>query len=1037
MIVFLIGALSINAQTPEQLHVLADSLFQEKAYELADEVYRELLEIYSESGSWPSFLETANQQLLCKHRLRRNTEALELMGMVLPLVEGREETEPQDLALAYHKHGVTYSRFNNYDQSAKFYLKALQLRESFLPANHPDIIRGYHNVGRSYYRLLRYDEAIDFLNQSIRLHPDSVINKSLISDSYRALSRLYRDLGEFEIAKNYLDISVGYVLDNERRKNSLYGDLSSLYIKFKKPRLAIEHAKGRLAILKNEKPEDLELDLWESNLAVNHHNLGAGYWLSELSESMDSAIHHYQIAAMLNDKIFGEQHPKLALNYEGLGLAYQAKGDYSNALRYLERAENIYGLNLDLLAQTRIQENLGDLHAEVKDYRNAMIKYQEGVTSLLPWFKPISIYDNPLMQEEQNLDELTTDQQIILLDLIISKGACFAVLFENSNAIRDIQASYENFELADQLIDLIRLSFRADVSKSILAEETKAYYENAIDVCLQYFQVSKNRTHYEKAFYYSEKSKAIILYEAIRENQAMLSDDLPEQLIEREQELKRSIAYLKNLIFQSSESEESEILKLREELVSKETEFYNLLDTFESKFQNYFDIKYNADFASVEEVQAYLNESNSSLFSYFAGEENLYSFHVTPDLYEVYTNELTIDLTSVINGFREGLTNCEIPNWNCSQTAELYVPNARILSELLLGNFEKSQPVEQVFIVPDERLGYIPFDVLVQGKGSNPPLIANQDVNFHISDCQMSYATSANLLLKQSSDSNKPLKNIISFAPDYINFSFKKFNDSDNNLGAADRLEENLRSGFFPLQGAQEEVVMVSKLFGSKKFQNKSASEQNFKNHAPDYKVLHLAMHSLIENDEPLFSKLLFTQNSSGTKEDDQLTISEIYNLDLNAQLAILSSCETGFGKVRSGEGIISLGRAFQYAGVPSLVVSLWKVPDEATSVIIVEFLKNLKSGMNKSAALRQAKITYLESPGVKEYPDLSHPFYWSGFIVAGDISSLEFSSTEHLSSDYLIALAMLLSLFALIFIISRISKSEFSFLPGNVHTGA
>ncbi len=148
----------------------------------------------------------------------------------------------------------------------------------------------------------------------------------------------------------------------------------------------------------------------------------------------------------------------------------------------------------------------------------------------------------------------------------------------------------------------------------------------------------------------------------------------------------------------------------------------------------------------------------------------------------------------------------------------------------------------------------------------------------------------------------------------------------------------------------------------------REATERNFKENANNYGILHLAMHGLLNDQDPMFSKLLFIQND--TLEGGFLNAAEIY--DLNAQLAVISACNTASGKINRGEGIMSLSRAFMYAGCPSIVASLWKAPDAATSKIMVHFYENLNKGLTKSEAIRQAKLAYLEdNPGIS-----SHPFF-------------------------------------------------------------
>ena len=140
-----------------------------------------------------------------------------------------------------------------------------------------------------------------------------------------------------------------------------------------------------------------------------------------------------------------------------------------------------------------------------------------------------------------------------------------------------------------------------------------------------------------------------------------------------------------------------------------------------------------------------------------------------------------------------------------------------------------------------------------------------------------------------------------------------------------------------------------------------------------------------MKDDYPLHSMLAFTNmdEAQDSTEDNRLYAYEIYNLKLNAQMAVLSACNTGVGKMQKGEGMMSLARGFIYAGCPSIIMTLWQVADQSSSKLMAYFYKYLKKGKSKPEAMRLAKIDYL-----KTADDItSNPYFWSGFVVLGDSS--------------------------------------------------
>ena len=186
---------------------------------------------------------------------------------------------------------------------------------------------------------------------------------------------------------------------------------------------------------------------------------------------------------------------------------------------------------------------------------------------------------------------------------------------------------------------------------------------------------------------------------------------------------------------------------------------------------------------------------------------------------------------------------------------------------------------------------------------------------------------------------------------------------------------------------AADELHDLGRLYGqgSDIYVGAEASEKRWKDLAPRYRILHLATHGVLNGSNPMFSYVKLSA-SPGGGDDGMLEAREILDLDLHAELAILSACETARGEFRSGEGTVGMGWAMMMAGVPSVVVSQWKVDSSSTSDLMLAFHRNLRRGLignaplaGKAEALRQAALTLMASPKYR------HPYYWAGFQMVGD----------------------------------------------------
>lgn len=224
------------------------------------------------------------------------------------------------------------------------------------------------------------------------------------------------------------------------------------------------------------------------------------------------------------------------------------------------------------------------------------------------------------------------------------------------------------------------------------------------------------------------------------------------------------------------------------------------------------------------------------------------------------------------------------------------------------------------------------------------------------------------------------------------------------------------RSTITNLPWSRFEVSTIADNIGGSAYYEEAANELAFKKEAGKYGIIHIATHAFTDDESPSYSRLLFN-NGGGNGEDGILYAYEIYSLRLNSELAVLSSCNTGMGKLIKGEGIFSLARAFMYAGVPSVIMSLWDVDDRSTAEIVVGFYKRLADGESKADALRNVKLDYLRNSDQLT----ANPVYWAGLVSIGDQSPVKMESRDH---SYLFAIVTAVLVF-LIYLASKIIISK------------
>jgi CHAT domain-containing protein len=341
--------------------------------------------------------------------------------------------------------------------------------------------------------------------------------------------------------------------------------------------------------------------------------------------------------------------------------------------------------------------------------------------------------------------------------------------------------------------------------------------------------------------------------------------------------------------------------------------------------------------------------------------------------------EITGCFTRQIETVIGQLTNKNVGETNLADFCS-YVSAAKYLHSVLIEPLSIAHSVNDLIIIPDGKLAYLPFDALLT-EAVDTTRINYRELPYLVFDYNISYSYSATLHFEYFRSSHKQRSNILAFAPEYA------YEDIDLNKEAYSRQLPS-RAVLNPLPGAVDEVRRLKDIHGCTSFIGKEASETKFKAMAANYDILHMAMHTIMNDSIPMFSKLVFSR-STDTINDGFLNTQEIYNMKLNARLAVLSACNTGTGKLRAGEGVMSMARAFLYSGCPSIIMTMWEVEDRVSADIMIAFYRYLFKGYSKPEALRKAKINHIQNAD----PFKAHPYFWQAYIVVGDPSPLKFNN--------------------------------------------
>ena len=538
----------------------------------------------------------------------------------------------------------------------------------------------------------------------------------------------------------------------------------------------------------------------------------------------------------------------------------------------------------------------------------------------------------------------------------------------------------EGLELYTEIIDVLKvfkLHMKNESSKLRNTEARISIVHEAINLAMRLYDLTGEATYMEKAFYHAENSKSFVLLSEIKSLEAMQFADLPAALLDKESRISNEISGYEEMIYNEKTATIPDsilITNLNRKYFLLKDEYNTLQDSIEHNYPKYFELKYNPNFITPKEVQKKLRR-NECLVEYVLSDSILTTFVIDKQNINVLTQNIEADFPEKCFAYYNLLQNQDFSN-NVRQTYREYLTLGQMFYEILVEPVLQITESREITFVPDGAIMYLPFESFIT-QNVDKEYINYRDLPYLIYDVSVGYSHSSTLLFNERIKTKSPHAKVLAFAPEY-----------ENLLDGDVPLVWNRQSNpdfLMPLPGAKREVEFISKTVPSVVFMDYEATESNFKLHASDYEVLHLAMHTIMDDENPMFSKLAFARNWSDTTQDHNLFTYEIYNMKLNAEMVVLSSCSSGYGKMQKGEGMMSMARGFIYAGCPSIVMTLWQVSDHSSADLMSGFYKHLKSGQSKKKALREAKIEYISSSDKLK----ANPYFWSAFMMVGDNSPL------------------------------------------------
>jgi len=868
-------------------------------------------------------------------------------------------------ASSYQNLGIAAHMKGDYQLAERYYTKSLQLKEKLFNYKDPALAKIYGNLGKFYTDLSKYDIALEYYDKAEQLLISRYDRDNIqFAYVYWNKGNVYTLKGDYVKATGYLSkahsiLEIHLGSDNQDVLSVLI-DLGFAYDK-KGDTLSAINFYNKAA--KNKE---------NAGIIKIYRNLGNIYWAKN---ERDSAEKYYNLSIDFAKQFFSGNSYDLALCYQYYGEFLTKSSNDKESIWYYSQASDIFlqlfgRKNKDLSKVLRLQSEFFLANSE---YDSALNKIQAALVALLPEFSESDPYENP------SIKEIIID--LYLQDALQIKAIALYKKFSKSHNLKDLYVSLETIDLTIAVTEEIRKTYNEEESQLILNNYTRTVIDLGIMVTYQLFAETGENKYVAEAFNFSEKGQAIILLSALRGLEAQSNTDIPKSTQEYENNLSKELATYNNLLYQEKQKKNPNEAKLQlwnNEIFNFRRAHDSILDSYKQLYPEYFRLKYDYSAISADSVLKGLHDDQAML-EYYLTDTLVMGFLLTDNKLSVEILGKKNNLTRKLDSLRQNFIRNDYFNKG-QKEFEAFTSISADLYDLLIRPFESAIDGKRLIIIPDGELGYLSFDLLFKRK----PLDYSQGYNelpWLIISNPLSYSSSATIHFEQTNRiSRKVSGNLLAFAPSY------DFTSNERNAGTIDSVILNLN----PLTGTKEEINSISGLFRTKKLFDEKATETYFKEHAGEYGILHLAMHTIIDNQNPIYSKLVFKPAETGSKDDGYLHTYELFGLHLPGQLAVLSACNTGSGKLERGEGIISLARGFFYAGIPSVVMTLWEIEDHSSADLMALFYENLKLGLPNDVALQRAKITYLEKTGKLQ----AHPYFWAGYVIIGKTDPIGFKSS-------------------------------------------
>ena len=949
------------------------------------EYFNQALPIYRAIGDRIQEAVTLNNIGKVYDDLGEKQQALDYYQQALPLLQAVGDRTQEAVILT--NMGVVYSDLGEKQQALDYYQQALPLLQAVGDRTQEAVI--LHNIGSVYDDLGEKQQALDYYQQALPLSR-AVGDRKREAGILDKIGGVYDDLGEKQQALDYYQqaLPLSKAVGDRTQEARTLTNIGIVYSDLGEKQQALDYYQQALPLSRAVGDRTQEAGIL--------HNIGKVY--HDLGEKQQ-ALDYYQQALPLLRAVGDRKREAGTLNniggvYSDLGEKQQALDYYQQALPLRRKVGDRKGEAVTLNNIGLVYDDLGNKQDDLGKKQQALDYYQQALTlskavrdrrQEAVTLHNIGVVEGYLGEKQQALDYY---QQALTLSRAVGNRTQEAVTLSDIAYVEisrgNLQGALTPMENSIRIIEDLRTkaSVSPELRQSYFSTQ-QDYYQIYIDLLMALHQQNPSQGYDQQAFNISERSRARTLLELLTEANANIKEGVDPQLLAEEKRLQGKLDAIEKQrldIYNNPNSTSEQKIGIVQQHQTLLKEYQDFQTDLRKKSPKYTDLKYPQPI-TLEQVQQQILDQDTVLFQYSLGQERSYLWVVTKQEMTSYELASQKDIEkcakNLLRAIKQG-------------NPKILAKAVPLLSKVILDPVKDKLTKKRILVVADGVLQYIPFAALSPSENQQP-LITNYDI------INLPSSSSLATIRHQTKARTSALKALAVLADPVFSADDKRVNNgkttvsqpqpSDLRSLALKRSVKNLRDGKFEsLPGTRQEAEAILKLV-PEDTQKTSAFDFDANLTAAtnpelsQYRIVHLATHGILNTESPELSGIVLSLvDETGNFTNGFLRLHEIFNLKLPAEIVVLSACQTGVAKDIKGEGLVGLTRGFMYAGSPRVLVSLWKVDDEATAEIMTRFYRlMLKKKLSPAEALRKAQLE------MQEHTKWSSPYYWAAFVLQGE----------------------------------------------------